>query len=245
MKMPKFQKAVLASNSPFNTFSTFVRAASLAFAKLESAKADEYEKRFVKLLTPFKKEYAVPNTQFGEWLAELCIEYETDREQDVLGVVFHELALHNTWKGQFFTPYPVARLMSEMVVRDVKLNDDDLLFVNEPACGSGAMLIALAQTFLAKKVNLSQVVFVGQDVDERCAAMTHLQLSLLGLNAIVTVGDTLRMTQSDCFYTPAYFMNSMPFRIRRWELKKAQDKAFAERQRALHSMVRQAIAGAR
>lgn len=245
MKMPKFQKAVLASNSPFNTFSAFVQASSLALAKLDLAKSDEYEKRFVQLLTPFKKEYKVPNKQFGEWLAELCIEYENDREQDVLGTVFHELELHNAWKGQFFTPYSVARLMATMVVGDIELNADDLLFVNEPACGSGAMLIALAQVFHAKKVNLSQVVFVGQDVDQRCAAMAHIQLSLLGLNGMITVGDTLRMTQSDCFYTPCYFTNAMPFRIQRWEYKKAKDEAFAQRQSKLHSLVRQAILGAK
>lgn len=44
---------------------------------------------------------------------------ERNPEQDFLGELYMELELGNHWKGQFFTPYCVCKMMSEITVGDV------------------------------------------------------------------------------------------------------------------------------
>ena len=67
---------------------------------------------------------------------------------DVLGDIFHELELHNERKGQFFTPFPICQMMAKMTLGE---NAQDIItkkgFVtlSEPACGTGAMIIAATQ----------------------------------------------------------------------------------------------------
>jgi type I restriction-modification system DNA methylase subunit len=75
----------------------------------------------------------------------LCLEQEST---DVLGVLYHRLELHNEQSGQFFTPYPLCQAMAKMLVQDAKpvLEAQAFIRVHEPCVGSGAMVIALAQT---------------------------------------------------------------------------------------------------
>ena len=47
-------------------------------------------------------------------LGQLVTGLENEGPSDIMGAVFHELELHNTYKGQFFTPYHLARMMAEM-----------------------------------------------------------------------------------------------------------------------------------
>lgn len=44
---------------------------------------------------------------------------ERNPEQDFLGELYMELELGNHWKGQFFTPYNICKMMSEITVGDV------------------------------------------------------------------------------------------------------------------------------
>ena len=55
---------------------------------------------------------------FAQMLAEVVMEMERDPDQDLLGELFMALDLSNEWKGQFFTPYSVCRMMSAMTYGD-------------------------------------------------------------------------------------------------------------------------------
>lgn len=66
---------------------------------------------------------------------------------DILGPVFEEVASHGgkQMSGQFFTPYDVCRMMAGMQLQDWAPEpkpDGELWGIHEPACGSGAMLLA-------------------------------------------------------------------------------------------------------
>ena len=52
-----------------------------------------------------------------------------------------ELGLPDKHKGKFFTPYPVAQLMAQLVFKGFRLKDG-YETVNDPACGAGGLLIA-------------------------------------------------------------------------------------------------------
>ena len=118
---------------------------------------------------------------------------EENPSQDFLGEIFSLMNFNDARKGQFFTPYSIASLMAH-----VTLNHDDpmpkgkKLAICDPACGAGGMLIACAEYFTEKGIDYQQkIMFVGQDIDPLAAKMCYIQLSLLGCDAIIKVGDSL------------------------------------------------------
>lgn len=149
--------------------------------------------------------------------------------QDFLGSVFMELELGNSWKGQFFTPYNICRMMAEMQLSDVEKYIDQRGFftVNDPCVGGGAMLIAVADVIRRKDLNHSQCIyFEAQDVDSTAIHMAHIQLSLCGLAGKMIIGDTLRMKISEAFYTPVYHLN-------KWSLRLALDTLRGRREQKI------------
>lgn len=99
-------------------------------------------------------------------------------QQDFLGKMYMSLNLGNHWKGQFFTPYDICTLMSEITVGSeavAEAKTRDYISVNDPACGAGATLIAAANTFKRHRINYQQkVLFVGQDIDRVVAQMCYI-----------------------------------------------------------------------
>ena len=61
-----------------------------------------------------------------------------DPEQDFLGRMYMELNLGNHWKGQFFTPYSICRMMSEIAVGDVdrRIEERGYISICDPAWGN-------------------------------------------------------------------------------------------------------------
>ena len=108
--------------------------------------------------------------------------------------MYMQLNLGNHWKGQFFTPYCVCKMMSEITCEDVDkhIEKQGYLSICDPTCGAGATLIAAANTLKKCKHNFqNHVVFVGQDIDRVTGMMCYIQLSLLGCAGYVCIANTL------------------------------------------------------
>ena len=119
---------------------------------------------------------------FGRTVAAM---EETRAEmKDILGDLFVG-AISYGEAGQFFTPENVCRAMARMMVSDVP-NDEqhEVKRVADPACGSGRMLLAVAET-------QPHWLFVGQDIDVRCVRMTAINLALRNLHGFVIWGNSL------------------------------------------------------
>jgi hypothetical protein len=54
--------------------------------------------------------------------------------------------------------------------------------VNDPACGSGVLLLAYASTLPRWMVELGLVQFSGQDIDQLCVRMARINFALYGVN---------------------------------------------------------------
>ena len=104
--------------------------------------------------------------------------------KDILGDLFQSAITYGE-NGQFLTPEPVCRLMAKMTVGDVSDEEKrEQKTVGDPACGSGRMLLAVAEI-------QPNWVFVGQDVDLRCVRVTALNLALRNLYGYVIHGNSL------------------------------------------------------
>lgn len=128
-------------------------------------------------------------------MAIVVMALDKNPEQDFLGKIFMNLNLGNHWKGQFFTPYSVCKLMAEITIgteEEEKLKQRGYIAISDPACGAGATLIAAANVFRARKINYqTQVLFVAQDIDRIAGLMCYIQLSLLGCPGYIVIANTL------------------------------------------------------
>lgn len=177
-------------------------------------RSDEIEQRYLNTVKQYKKEQA---EEFSKLLAFLVMALE-EKHQDFLGQVYMQLNLGNVATGQFFTPYHVSKMMSEICFTDIEkqLEEKDFITLAEPCCGSGGMIIAYAETLKEQGYNYQNQLFVEAiDIDEMCFMMTYIQLSLLGVGARVMLEDSLSWKFQQVLYTPFYFVNGF-----HWKLKK-------------------------
>lgn len=164
-------------------------------------------------LDAFNK-YEQRDKEIYSQMFELMIDVMELEHQDFLGQAFMQLELGNAYKGQFFTPYCVCKMMARMNInaRDIK-RQHGYITVSEPCSGAGAMIIALAEAMLEADVNPSTKMWVETtDVDQLAAKMCFVQLSAYGIAAQVIWGNSLTMETWDKWLTPMYFIEDWPHR---------------------------------
>lgn len=145
-----------------------------------------------------------------ELFAGIIAASETTRDdiRDVLGDLF-EGGISYGEAGQYFTPMNICRLNARLILGEQE-SDDQQTFdeittpesetadiplvvpapnerksVYDPACGSGRMLLAVAEVHRGW-------TFVGRDVDLRCVRMTCLNMALRNLYGYVIHGNSLK-----------------------------------------------------
>lgn len=173
-------------------------------------------------------------TVFAEMFSEMVLGMEQNPDQDYLGELFMALELGNEWRGQFFTPYSVCRMMAAMTIGSgfkEQVSDRGWVSVSDPACGAGALLIAFTNECMRPNIDVNyqtSVLFVAQDIDFLAGLMCYIQLSLMGCPGYVVIDDTIchPSTSYDkrglipkdgpqVWYTPMYFRDVWHWR-RAW-----------------------------
>jgi len=130
---------------------------------------------------------------------------------DWLGVLYMRSGTSSGKAGQFFTPYNLSLLVARLAVRE--RNADGIITIDEPACGSGGLVLASVEAIRGTGVNYAEEVFVhASDLDSRCVRMCYTQLSLAGVPAVIHRRDTLSMKTFETWCTPAYVFNYLKFR---------------------------------
>ena len=134
-----------------------------------------------------------------------------DDFQDYLGEIFMNIQAGNKRNGQFFTPYHVANFMAKVQFVE-KPSTEKIITISEPCCGSGVLMIAVADTLNEYQHNYAQhAVVVASDIDIACVHMAYLQIAFCGMPAIVQHKDSLANKCWDTFVTPAFSLQFNKF----------------------------------
>lgn len=133
--------------------------------------------------------------------------------QDILGRVFMELELGNKWTGQVFTPMSVADMMADVTLDKKEIEDKEYVTVYDSAVGGGVTIIGLVRAMLRQGLNpQKQLLVICGDLDIKAVHMTYIQLSLLGIPAIVKNQDALTLETMSIWYTPTYIWDLWRFK---------------------------------
>ncbi len=203
-------------NSKWQAWRDFIFMSSCSLSN--ALAKNDYKNREAEYLKTINKYSKRDQQLFPKLFAKLVMALEHNPEQDFLGTVFMELGLNSHHNGQFFTPYNVCQLMSDMTLYGLEneIEQRGYFAINDPACGAGATLIASANVSknILQKVwkNFQNYgLFTGQDIDMTVGLMCYLQLSLLGCAGYVKIGNTLTDPMRDndditkYWFTPMYF----------------------------------------
>lgn len=181
-KIIKTIQSMIGKYGVYNIFEDWVRMIALAYANqifFNQRREDEY-------LETMKKYDDAEHSKFYEMYAWL-LEWAEEQMTDMLGYIYMHLELGSKAHGQFFTPYNICRMMAKL-----QKYDGSILKVNEPSCGAGGNIIALAEALKEQGINYQQKMeVVCQDIDTKAVYMTYVQMCLYGIPAIVYQTNTL------------------------------------------------------
>lgn len=204
-------------HSVWQVFSDFLEMSAISISNsIDPVHWEAREKRYLEIVKGYSK---AEISLFPQMLAELVKSLEQCAQEksldDVLGKTFHELELHDKYKGQFFTPQSVCNMIGSIAAADAEkaLEQQEYLTVCEPCIGGGAMVLGLANALARKNINYCQrMVVTGVDIDPKCVHMAYLQLSLYGVPAVIIHGNSLTCEEWSRWYTPVYIADGWIFR---------------------------------
>ena len=174
-------------SSPLDVFRDFVTMSACALA------VQTREEEYLEVAGKYQREEL---DDFGKALGALTTEMEEFPFTDLLGPYYCEVNSKSgrDQRGEFYTPPCISTMMAKMAVNVEEVVERRLPFtINEPACGSGGMVLAIAEEFAeAKAVDLMRVT--AQDISRVGCDMAYVNFALWGIPAHIVWGDTLRNT---------------------------------------------------
>lgn len=167
----------------------------------------EREDVYMSTISKYGQDERAMLCEMTAWLAEIL----DDGPDDVLGDIYMKSGMGSKAAGQFFTPFHLSELCAKLSINTDILEGNDIIELNEPSCGGGGMIIAVARVLNENGINYQQKLdVIAQDLDWKGVYMCYVQLSLLGIRAICVQGDTLidpydpkKTEASHKLYTPA------------------------------------------
>lgn len=233
--------------STWRVFEDFLERAAISLSNaIDWIHREDREKQYLETVKKYSKEELA---LFPEMFAHLVEELELYAEapEDVLGGIFHELELHNKYKGQFFTPQHICDFMGMISLseHDPDIAKKGFLSVCEPCAGAGAMILGFAKAMKKNGHDFRrQMVVTATDIDLKCVYMCFIQLSLYGIPAVVIHGNTLTVKEWSRWYTPVYILDGWLWRQQCGELDKTypDDEALKRATDTMYAGIRQSEA---
>ncbi|BEO91123.1 N-6 DNA methylase [Fusobacterium nucleatum] len=160
---------------------------SMFYAYANTCNTEGYKDREDKFKRLEEKHGEKTMQMFCECHAELVMLFEEKGIDDYLGKIHHQLGVHNKMKGQFFTPFHLAKMMAETQVSEVIKELEKgkgKIKITDSACGSACLLLGMLAVLKEKGINYQKnIMLVCSDLDENAIQMAYIQLSLTGVAA--------------------------------------------------------------
>ena len=157
-----------------------------ACCMIEDRKWKEREEEYLSVYRKYRKNH------FSEMTAFLAEELG-ENISDVLGAIYMAGGMGSKLTGQFFTPFHLSDMTAHLAF-DPKDYDGSEILMNEPSIGGGGMVIAMAKVLKENGIDYQKKLkVVGQDIDLKAVHMSYVQLSLLGIDAVIHQENTLQM----------------------------------------------------
>jgi len=111
---------------------------------------------------------------------------------DLLGKVYMEIASGSkNWGGEYYTPPDLCKMMAQLMIGDPATITKRPITIHEPASGSGAMVLATIEHLAAGGIGPRDVRVSCIDSSRVAADMCLINMTLWGIPADVTHGNTL------------------------------------------------------
>lgn len=202
-QIKKIIQGMAGKYSTYNIFRDFIVLAACTISNhCDMSQWEKREKLYMDTIAKYEREEA---DNFVKMLGLMTLAYEY-RMSDFIGELYMSMEFGNKHVGQFFTPYDISRMMSQMIYQEEK--DKPIITLNEPACGSGGMIVAFAESMRHDDRNYqTDLRVICNDIDYDVVKMCYIQLSLLGIDAVVYQGNTLTLKFNEVWYTPMHLIN--------------------------------------
>ena len=183
---------ISGKHSSFEIFSDWVTLNAIGIQNGCIVKHDDIWQERENKLNNIKKKYAEKELKIIFGMYFKLLNAFGNEINDYLGEIFMRLSNSPDKKkmGQCFTPFSVSLLNAMLTLKDIEIKKIFSLY--EPTCGAGGMIISVAKLLFDKGINYQiNMKVVAQDLNILCVYMTYIQLSLMGVDAIVAQGDAL------------------------------------------------------
>lgn len=187
-----------------------MEAAYCAIAKrnaLDEKRKEALEQRYMRVVEKYAREPQAM-TRLSHLLGSLTLTVP-DYHGDFLGEAYMSAGFSNERAGQFFTPFAVCSLMARLtvdvdLVRHAKEEGRPYEVFADPACGAGALILAVAEYLRECGLEVQEYLLATLiDIDQVAFQMAYLQMTLKGIPAICVLGNALSEEEYERALTPA------------------------------------------
>lgn len=178
----------------------------------------ENEKRYAEIIKQYDDESETIKL-FADLYNLLILAMEDKPFTDVLGSIYMQLNIADKKHlGQCFTPDGVSQLCASLTAKDIGayIERDGFVAVNDCCVGGGSMVLQFAKRLKSKGYNPQrQLCVICNDIDGLCVDLAYIQLSLNGIPAIVSRGNTLTQEFTQHYRTPMWIIYRFDYKYRR------------------------------
>lgn len=221
VKIEKILSSIVGSYNYYTVLSDFfeMSAISIRNAVDYSPARQEYEERYLRIIKKYpENERNKFSEALGAFISLISESIDKKTFYDWAGEMYMNSQTSSKSFGQFFTPYEISKLMAMLTfdcknfAGKIQQDRNYIISLNEPTCGAGGIIVAAMEVLYNQGINYSWNTFVDcTDIDARCVHMAYVTLSLLGVPAIVRLGNSLTMEYRETWYTPALILSESHF----------------------------------